>query len=143
MPAAAKRAGVGKPARPSERYMRLVRACPLLPIRSDAALDRAIAALDRLLGRGDLTDEEEGYKLVLGDLIESYESGRYPEPVVPPSAMLRHLIEARGVSQATLAAATGVSAATISQILAGRRPPSRRAMAALGAYFRVDPSVFL
>jgi HTH-type transcriptional regulator/antitoxin HigA len=143
MPAAATKAGAGETARPSKRYMRLVRDCPLLPIRSDAALDRAIAALDRLLGRGDLTEEEEGYKLVLGDLIESYESARYPEPVVPPSATLRHLIEAKGVSQARLAAETGVSAATLSRILAGRRPPSRRSMAALAAYFRADPSVFL
>ena len=143
MPGAAKKAGAGEPAWPSERTMRLVRACPLLPIRSDAALDRAVAALDRLLGRGDLTEEEEGYTLVLGDLIEAYESARYPEPVVPPSAMLRHLIEAKGVSQAKLAAEAGVSGATISQILTGGRQPSRRAMAALGAYFQVDPSVFL
>jgi transcriptional regulator with XRE-family HTH domain len=46
-------------------------------------------------------------------------------------------------SQAKLAAETGLSMATVSQILAGRRPPSRRAMAALAAYFRVDPSAFL
>src|SRR4051812_28545140 len=109
MPAAAKKAGAGEPARPSERYMRLVRACPLLPICSDTAVDRAITALDRLVGRGDLTEEEEGYKLVLGDLIEAYESARYPEPVVPPSAMLHHPIDAGGVSQAKLAAETGVS----------------------------------
>jgi HTH-type transcriptional regulator/antitoxin HigA len=143
MSTAAKKAGAGGFSRPNGRYMRLVRACPLLPIRSDAALDRAIAALDHLLGQDDLTEEEEGYKLILGDLIEAYESSRYPTPAVAPSAMLRHLLEAKVVSQATLAAETGISTATVSQILTGRRPPSRRAMATLAAYFRVGPSVFL
>ncbi len=143
MPAATKKPRPEKLGRPSEKYIGLVRECPLLPIRSDAELDRAIAALDRLLGRGDLSEDEEGYKLVLGDLIEAYESERYPEPQVSSSAMLRHLIDAKGVSQATLAAETGISGATVSQILTGKRPPSRRVMAAFGAYFKVDPAVFL
>ena len=62
---------------------------------------------------------------------------------VPVSVMLRELIEAKGVTQRAVAAAAGVSDATVSAILSGQRLPSRKVMAALAAYFRVDPAAFL
>ena len=71
-----------------------------------------------------------------------YEDEHEPDDATLADA-LRHLIEAEGVSQTDVARGTGLSDATISHILAGHRPPSRRAIAALSAYSKVGPAVFL
>ncbi|MBV8318931.1 MAG: helix-turn-helix domain-containing protein [Planctomycetaceae bacterium] len=124
-------------------YMVLIQEFPLRPLRSDAELERAIAMLDRLSDREELALEEEDYVDVLTDLVETYETEHDPEPVVSAADMLRHLIEAKGVTQAKVAGATGVNESTISEILSGKREVSRKAMHALADYFRVDPAVFI
>jgi HTH-type transcriptional regulator/antitoxin HigA len=127
----------------SERYLELVREFPLRPVRSDAELGRAIAMIDRLSDLESLAPEEADYLEVLSDLVETYESEHDPEPAVSAADMLRHLIEAKGVPQVKVAADTGVSESTISEILAGKRAVSRKAMLAFADYFRVEPVVFL
>ena len=124
-------------------YLDLVREVPLRPIRSDGDLARAIAMIDRLSDRESLGDDEDDYLDVLSGLVERYESETEPEPVVSPADMLRHLIEAKGSSQVAVAAATGISESTLSEILTGKRGISRKAMRSLGEYFRVDPAIFL
>jgi HTH-type transcriptional regulator/antitoxin HigA len=126
-----------------ERFLELVRECPLYPIRSEAELDRAIAMIDRLIDKRGLTQGEEDYQTVLAGLVYNYESFHEPIPDVSPAEMLEHLIDVRGVTQGAVAAAVGVSDAAISQILSGKRLPGRKLMAALADYFKVDPSVFL
>ena len=126
-----------------KRYLALVRECPLIPLRNEAELDRAIAMIDRLLDRRELDREEDGYLMVLTRLVHDYEEEHVPMDDVTPGQMLDFLIDAKGVNQATVARAVGVSDATISQILADKRRPSRKVMAAFGTYFNVDPSVFL
>lgn len=125
----------------SRRWIELAKEFPLRPIRSDADAALAVAVIDRLTDREALTAEEEDYLEVLSDLVADYEDEHEPEGT--PAEILRGLIENQGVSQADVARGTGLSDATISHILVGHRPPSRRAMAALAAYFKVDPGVFL
>lgn len=60
--------------RSEPHYLALVRNFPLRPIRSEEALDRAIAVVDDLLDKDDLTQDEQDYLDVLGDLVEEYES---------------------------------------------------------------------
>ena len=124
-------------------YLDLVRELPLRPLRSEADLDRAIAMIDRLSDRASLAPEEDDYLEVLAVLVEAYETEHEPEPVVSTAAMLRHLIEAKGVTQAEVAGATGAGESTISEVLSGKREVSRKVMRALADYFRVDPAVFL
>ncbi len=50
-------------------------------------------------------------------LVEKYESQSYPTPQATLPELLAHLIEARGVKQADVAIATGVSKSTISDVL--------------------------
>src|SRR4051812_30091811 len=64
--------------RAGPRYLALVRRCPLLPIRSEAELDRAIARLDALSDRGRLAPDEREYLLVLAALVERYEDEHDP-----------------------------------------------------------------
>jgi HTH-type transcriptional regulator / antitoxin HigA len=55
--------------------------------------------------------------------------------------MLRHFIEAKGVTQADLSRATGISKSSVSEVLAGKKPFSRQMIRKLAAYFQVDASV--
>jgi transcriptional regulator with XRE-family HTH domain len=57
--------------------------------------------------------------------------------------MLRHLLEAKGVSQAQAARQTGIAPSTISEILAGTRTLTRGQMEKVCAYFHVGPGVFI
>jgi HTH-type transcriptional regulator/antitoxin HigA len=62
----------------SDGYLDLVRRFPLRPIRNEKELDRAIAVIDALLDREQLTVAEEDYLDVLGDLVEHYEDQHHP-----------------------------------------------------------------
>ena len=72
-----------------------------------------------------------------------YEAERHPLPAVSGADMLRHLIEARAITQLELAADTGIAESTISNILAGKRRMSGGQIKALAGYFKVSPAVFL
>jgi HTH-type transcriptional regulator / antitoxin HigA len=124
-------------------YLELVSQFPLRPIRSDTELDRAIAVINSLIRREDLAPDEEDYLDVLSDLVEKYEAEQHPMPPVSDADLLRYLIEAKGVTQAKVAAETGIAESTISEILSGRRELNRRHIEVLAAYFHVNPSAFI
>jgi HTH-type transcriptional regulator/antitoxin HigA len=52
-------------------------------------------------------------------------------------------IEARGTTQAQVAADTGIAESTISAILAGKRGMTRKHIESLARDFKVKPAVFL
>jgi HTH-type transcriptional regulator/antitoxin HigA len=124
------------------KYLALVRRFPLRPLRSEGELDEATDVLNHLLDR-DLDPWEEDYLEILGDLIEKYETATLPEGEVSDAEMLQHLIEAKGVTQARVAEATGIAESTISAIVRGKRRLARKHLEALARYFRVSPGVFL
>ena len=125
-----------------DRYLDLVLRFPLRPIRSDAALDEAVRMVDSLLDRKDLAPEEEDYLDVLGNLVEQYESEAHPIAPVSDAELLRHLIEAKGVSQTAVSKATGITDSTISEALSGKRALNRSHIGKLSRYFGVSPNVF-
>jgi transcriptional regulator with XRE-family HTH domain len=57
--------------------------------------------------------------------------------------MLRHLIEAKGATQAEAARATGIAESTISAVLAGNRRLNREHIEKLARYFHVGGQAFL
>jgi HTH-type transcriptional regulator/antitoxin HigA len=127
----------------SDRYLDLIRAFPLRTLRSEKDLEEAIAVIDSLLDRDSLDDGEEDYLDVLSDLVRKYEDEHHPLPPVSDADMLRHLIEARDVSQLKVAAETGIAESTISSILTGKRGMSRNHIELLARYFKVSPAVFI
>ncbi len=135
-------ATVNRPGKVKDRYFELVRRFPLRPIRSDEELDGAVRMVDSLLDRRNLAPEEKDYLEVLGDLVEQYESDAHPMPPVSDAEMLRHLIEAKGVSQTETSAATGIADSTISEVLKGKRSLNRNHIGKLARYFNVPPDVF-
>jgi HTH-type transcriptional regulator/antitoxin HigA len=123
-------------------YFELVLQFPLRPIRSDKELNAAVKMVDSLLDRKKLASEEEDYLEVLGDLIEQYESEAHPIAPVSDVEMLRHLIEAKCVSQTEVSKATGIADSTISEVLKGKRSLNRGHIGKLARYFSVSPGVF-
>ncbi len=125
-----------------DRYLALVSRFPLRPIRSNKELDAAVEMVDSLLDRKKLSSEEEDYLEVLGDLIERYETEEHPVAPVSDAQMLRHLIEAKGVSQTQVSSATGIADSTISEVLKEKRSLNRKHIGSLARYFSVSPNVF-
>ncbi len=126
-----------------DRYLALIQEFPLRPLRCEADLDRAIALIDVLSDRDTLTPAERDYMLVLAELIERYEDEHHPMPPVSGVQMLRHLIEAKGVTQARVASETGIAESALSEVLAGKRQLNVRYIEALSHYFHVNPGVFI
>jgi HTH-type transcriptional regulator / antitoxin HigA len=125
-----------------ERYFDLIQKFPFRPLRSDADLAQAIGVIDSLIVRGDLDVGEQDYLDILTDIVEKYENEEHPMPPVSDAAKLRHLIEARGITQSKLADDVGNPVSTISEILSGKRILSRRHISVFAKYFNVSPMVF-
>ena len=126
-----------------DRYLELIHTFPLRPIRSDKELSDALAVIDGLLDQRRLIAEEQDYLDVLSSLVERYEKERHPMPSVSDAQMLRHLIEAKNVTQVQVARATGIAESTISAVLAGNRRLNREHIEKLARYFHVGARAFL
>jgi HTH-type transcriptional regulator / antitoxin HigA len=124
-------------------YLELVQRFPLRHLRSDRELKRAIKMIDTLIIRSDLARGEQDYLDVLTDIVEKYEAENCPMSPVSDADMLRHLIEARGITQAQLSADVNIPMSSISEVLHGKKKLTRRHIGILAEYFRVDPGVFL
>ncbi len=124
-----------------DAYLKLVTTFPLASIRSDEQLQEAQKVMDQLLARGELDDGEEMYLDALSDLVAAYEDEHYAIEPASDADMLRHLMEAKGVTQAQLSRDTSIPKSTISEILAGKKPFSRQMIRKLAGYFRVDVGV--
>ncbi len=127
----------------SDSYMALVRAFPLRPIRSDAELASAIAAIDAASDARPRDAGRQDYILVLAGLIREYEEATDPIPDHDPADYLRDLMEANDLSQVALAAETDVAVSTVSEILSGRRAMSRKAIHAFAERFKVEHGLFM
>jgi HTH-type transcriptional regulator/antitoxin HigA len=128
--------------RERDPYLDLVLKFPLRPLRPDKELDGAIKMIDALIIRGDLDVGEQDYLDILTDIVEKYEADVYTMPSVSDAAMLRHLIEARGMTQVKLAADVKISMSTISEVLNSKRRLNRNHIAALCKFVGVSTAVF-
>jgi HTH-type transcriptional regulator/antitoxin HigA len=124
-----------------DSYLELVLAFPLAPISSDEHLEEAQEVMDRLLAKGQLLHGEEMYLDALSDLVAAYEDEHHAIEPASDADMLRHLMEAKGVTQVQLHRDAGMAKSTISEVLAGKRAFSRQMIRKLADYFKVDVSV--
>lgn len=110
-------------------------------IRSEADLQSAQRVMDDLLARGRLDPGERAYLDALSDLVAAYEDVHYAIPPASDADMLRHLMEARDITQAQLVHDTDIPKSSISEVLGGKKPLSRSMIRKLAEYFDVDVSV--
>jgi HTH-type transcriptional regulator/antitoxin HigA len=124
-----------------DSYLERILDFPLASIRSHAHLAEAQRVIDRLLARGSLDEGEATYLEALSDLVGAYEDEHHALPSASDADLLRHFLEAKGVSQIQLSRDTGLPKSTISEVLAGKKPFSRKMMHTLADYFGVDVGV--
>ncbi len=115
----------------------------LRPIHDEASYAQMTALLDMLL---DVTGDDEDHALtglleLVGDLVARYEHAHYPIEAVAPHEALRFLMDARELKQSDLSAL--VAQSNLSAILAGKRKISTTLAGKLGAFFRVNPGIFV
>jgi HTH-type transcriptional regulator / antitoxin HigA len=124
-----------------DSYMELVLDFPLASIKSDEHLAEAQRIMDRLLACGTLDDGEVTYLDALSDLVGSYEDEHHAIAPASDAEMLRHFMEAKGVSQIQLSRDTGLPKSSVSEVLAGKKLFSRQMIRKLADYFDVDVAV--
>jgi HTH-type transcriptional regulator/antitoxin HigA len=135
--------GAGTARRVPDKYLKLIRSFPLRPIRTDAENDEAVEVIASLGAREPLDPAERDYLDVLVDLVRKYEADHYPIPPVGGPAVVRHLIEARGVTQAEVASGAGMAESSLSEMLAGKRKMATRHVKALARFFGVSADTIL
>ena len=114
---------------------------PLASIQSEQHFAQAQRVIDRLLARGKLDEGAETYLDALSDLVGAYEDEHHAIEPASDAEMLRHLMNAKGVSQIQLSREAALPKSTISEVLAGKKPFSRQMMRKLADYFDLDASV--
>src|SRR5437763_1979454 len=105
-------------------YLKLVRAFPLRPIRSEAEHAAAVRILGRLLGRvrGALSEGERDYAEMLGRLIDEFGEKEHPirREVRTPLEILQFLMRENGMNGEALGRVLGNKTAA-SLVLGGKR----------------------
>lgn len=122
-------------------YINLIRTFPIRSIRSEKDLNSALQILDQLLAKGNLSEGEEWYLDALTDVVAAYEEKHYVFAPATDAEMLRHLMEAKGVSQSELHQKTQIPKSTISEILSGKKAFTRQLIAKLAHFFEMDKGV--
>ena len=98
--------------------------------------------MHELLDAAKLTAAEADYLLILGNLIEEYESVHHPIEDLPPHLMLAESMAAKGVNQTEVSKGTGIPVSTISELLSQKRDFNVAHISKLSVYFGVNPSAF-
>lgn len=124
-----------------DSYLELVPAFPLASIKSDDHLAEAQAVMDRLLAQAELDHGEEMYLDALSDLAATYEDAHHAVEPASDADMLRHLLDAKGITAAQLSKETGLAKSSLSEVPAGKKPFSRLMIRKLADFFSVDVSV--
>jgi HTH-type transcriptional regulator / antitoxin HigA len=111
-------------------------------IRTDEEHDRLANELVRLDEREDLTPEEQELAELLTVLIDEYEERRFPIRKASPQQTLRHLMEARNLTQKDLWKIFGSKGIT-SEVFHGKRSISKAQAKKLAAFFHVGVELFI
>lgn len=112
-------------------------------IQTEEDYNHVVALMDMLI---DEVRDDENHPLAevlhyLGDVVAAYEDEHVSIPSASPAEVLRFLMEQHGLKQEDLADCAPQS--RISDILNGRRPPSREIAKKLARRFGVHADVFL
>lgn len=131
-------------ARDEDRYMQLIRAFPLRPIRSRQTHQEAKRLLRALAGEKGAAATD--YRKVLVSLIAAYERDagfRMNDKQMSAADVVRHLLDDREMSVNAFAKELGVAQSALSDMLNGKRDWSKSAIVAISSFFGLHPGIFL
>jgi HTH-type transcriptional regulator/antitoxin HigA len=125
-----------------KRYGKLLLRILPRPIQTEKENQRAVALLEELDLREDLSPEEEQLAELLTLLIEDFEERRYAMKPAPPLEMLKVLMEDRGLRHKDIWPVFG-NKGLASEVLNGKRAISKAQAKKLAEYFHVPVELFI
>lgn len=117
--------------------------CSPRVIRTQEQYQEYLAQFEELFFLENRTQDQEDLFDTLALLIGVYEDEQYPASDASPADMLKHLMEARGMSQADLVKVTGLPSGRVSEIVNGKREISKGLAKKLGSFFGISPGLFI
>jgi HTH-type transcriptional regulator / antitoxin HigA len=112
-------------------------------ITTESENQKALATVEMLMHKDELTPEEDKLYELLLVLIEQFEQENYPlKNLSTPHSRLCHLLEANNLKQTDLLDIFG-SSGIASEVFNGKRDISKAQAKKLGERFRVAPALFL
>ena len=123
-------------------YSELLAAGQPRTITSNEEADRIQAQIDAVIDKGDLSQDEQEYLSLLGDLVLAWEEERYDWPELSPVEYLRALLEDSGRRQADLVGPVFPTASIASEVLNGKRALTYDHVHKAAAFFHVSPALF-
>ena len=132
-----------KPAAIDEkRYGRLLLKILPRPIQTEEENDKAIALLEKLDEREDLSPEEEQLAELVTVLIEDFEQRHYAMKPASPLEMLKVLLEDRSLRHKDVWPVFG-NKGLASEVLNGKRAISKTQAKKLADFFQVPVDLFI
>ena len=111
-------------------------------ISSDDEFDHMVEKLESLTFKKNATPEEETLAVLLTKLIQDYDDHNHPLPSLPPHKMIQFLMNHRGLRQADLLPVFG-SRSVASDVVSGKREPSKTHVRKLAEFFQLPADLFL
>ena len=111
-------------------------------ITNEQELEQFTEIVDRLAVKQTLSPEESRLLQLLSTLIEVYEDEHYPIPDAPPHVMIQGFMQDRGLRNKDLEPILGSSGVT-SEVVSGKRKPSKTQIKKLAELFEVSPEFFV
>ncbi|RUS95856.1 hypothetical protein DSM106972_088690 [Dulcicalothrix desertica PCC 7102] len=122
----------------SDKYKELLTKYQPRLIRNEEENEKALAIVEKLMHRRNLTPEEDELFDLLITLIEKFEQEYYaPGQSSTPHSMLVFLMEQKDIKQSDLVRVIS------SEVVNGKREISKVEAKALGDFFKVDADLFV
>lgn len=122
-------------------YIDLLMAFPPRPIRTAEQFLATQAAIDELLDKGEITEDEQDYLNLLGTLVYEYEQQTVEIPDIHGIEMLKVLIEEFGLRQKDLVSIFKTES-IVSDVINNKRSLTIEHIQKLSQFFQVSPAVF-
>ncbi len=126
------------------KYGRLLAETLPTVITSDAEYERVVAAMNKLavIPDAQVTPEQERLLDLLTLLVEKYDEEHYQIPDAAPHEVIQYLMQEHGLRNKDLEAALGSRGVT-SEVISGKRKPSKTQIKNLAEFFKVSPELFI
>jgi len=114
----------------------------LVVIENDADLAEAKALLSQLMVKPGATDADIARLRAQAQLIETYETARWPRRKAKPAEIIRYLMDQHGLSRTDMIPLLG-TASRVSEVLNGKKPLSMSMVQRLRARFGIPADLLL
>jgi len=128
----------------SAKYGRLLAETLPAVITNESEYDRVVVLMNKLavIPEDRITPEQERLLDLLTLLIETYDEEHYQVPDATPHEVIQLLMQERGLRNKDLEPALGSRGVT-SEVISGKRKPSKTQIKKLAEFFGVAPAVFI